>query len=138
MKLANLAGRHFDDIIIDTGSAVSLISTLLCDQLSEKFTRNPVKSKYVVANGTKLPVEGSSELPIQVGGLEVTHRFIIVPTDVANILLGYDFLKQNKCDIMTSVKALVAGNVAVPTHSRLGITSIGIVAIADSTVEGFT
>ena len=64
----NLAGRHFDDIIIDTGSAVSLISTLLWDQLSEKFTRNYVKSKYVVANGTTLPVEEFTELPIQVNG----------------------------------------------------------------------
>ena len=39
---------------------------------------------------------------------------------------------------MTNVNGLVAGNVAVPTHSRLGIISIGIVAIADSTAEGFT
>ena len=39
---------------------------------------------------------------------------------------------------MTSVNTLVAGNVAGPTHSRLGITSIKIVAIADSTVKGFT
>ena len=65
---------------------------MLWDQLSEKFTRNHVISKYVVANGTTLPVEGSTELFIQVGGLEVTYRFIIVPTDVENILLGYDFL----------------------------------------------
>ena len=41
----SLAGRHFDDIIIDTWSAVSLISTSLWDQLSEKFTRDQVKSK---------------------------------------------------------------------------------------------
>ena len=34
----NLAGRHFDDIIMDTGSAVSLISTLLWDQLCKMFT----------------------------------------------------------------------------------------------------
>ena len=34
----NLACRHFDDIIVDTGSAVSLISTSLWDQLHEKFT----------------------------------------------------------------------------------------------------
>ena len=94
----SLAGRHFDDIIIDTGSAVFLISTSLWDQLSEKFTRNQVKSKYIVANGTTLPVEGSAELPIHIGGLEITHRFIIVPTEVANILLGYDCLKLNKCD----------------------------------------
>ena len=39
---------------------------------------------------------------------------------------------------MTSVNALVAAYVAVPTHSRVGITSFGIVAIADSTVELFT
>ena len=39
---------------------------------------------------------------------------------------------------MTSVNALVAGNVAITTHSRLGITSIRIVAIANSTIEGFT
>ena len=90
----SLAGRHFDDIIIDTGSAISLISTSLWEQLPQKFTRNQVKSKYVVANGTTLHVEGSTELPIQIGGLEVTHRFIIVPTKVANILLGYDFLNR--------------------------------------------
>ena len=56
----NLAGRHFDDIIVDTGSAVSLISTSLWDQLHEKFTCTHVKSKYVVANGTPLTVEGST------------------------------------------------------------------------------
>ena len=58
----NLAGRHFDDIIIDTGSAVSLISTLLWNQVFEKFSRTQFKSKYVVANVTTLPVEGSTEL----------------------------------------------------------------------------
>ena len=92
----NLAGHHFYHIIIDTGSAVSLISTSLWNQVSEKFSLTHVKSKYVVANGTTLLVEGSTELPIQIRGLEVVHRFIIVPTEVANILLGSDFLKTNK------------------------------------------
>ena len=35
----SLAGHHFDDIIIDTGSAVCLISTSLWDHLSEMFTQ---------------------------------------------------------------------------------------------------
>ena len=39
---------------------------------------------------------------------------------------------------MTSVNALLACNVAIPTHSRLGITTIGIVAITNSTLEKFT
>ena len=39
---------------------------------------------------------------------------------------------------MTSVNTLVAGNVAIPTHLRLNIISIGIVAIADGTEEGFS
>ena len=120
---------------MDTGSAVSLISTLLWDQLHEKFTRTKFKSKYVVANGTTLPVKGSTELPIQIGGLDVLHHFIIVRTKVANILLGYDFLKTNKCDIMATVNSLVACNVVIFTNSRLSITSIGIVAIAESTIE---
>ena len=38
---------------------------------------------------------------------------------------------------MTSVNTVVAGNVAIPTNSRLNITSIEIVTIADSFVEGF-
>ena len=33
----NLLCRHFDDIIIGTGSAVSLISTSLSNQVSENF-----------------------------------------------------------------------------------------------------
>ena len=67
---------------------------MLWNQVSEKHFRTQVKAKYVVANGTTLPVEGSIELPIQIGGLQVIHRFIIVPTEVANILLKYDFLKN--------------------------------------------
>ena len=39
---------------------------------------------------------------------------------------------------MTSVNTLVVGNVSIPTHSRLNITSIGIVAVAASTLKGFT
>ena len=123
---------------MNTGSPVSLISTSLWDQLHEKFTRTHVKSKYVVANETTLHVKGSTELPIQINGLEVIYRFIIVRTKVGNILFGYEFLKTKKCDIMTSVNSLVAGNVVILTHSRLSITSIGIVAIADSTIKGFT
>ena len=134
----NFAGRNFYDIIIDTGSAVSLINTLLLDELSKKFIRTQVKSKYEVANGTTLPVEGSTELPIQIGDLEVIHRFIIVFTEVANILLEYDYLKTNKFDKFTSVNKLVAGNVAIPTHSKLNITSIGIINIAHIIVEAFT
>ena len=38
---------------------------------------------------------------------------------------------------MTSVNTLVAGNVAIPTYSRLNITLIGIVSVADSTVDRF-
>ena len=94
--------------------------------------------KYVVANGTTLLVEGSIERSIQIGSLELIYRFIIVSTEVVNILLGYDFLKTNKCDIMTSVNTLVAGNVAIFTHSRLSITSIGIIIIADSIGAAFT
>lgn len=39
---------------------------------------------------------------------------------------------------MTSVNLLVAGNVAIFTYSRLNITLIKIVTIADSIVEKFT
>ena len=38
---------------------------------------------------------------------------------------------------MTSVNSNVAGNVVIPTHSRLSITLIKIVTIADITIEGF-
>ena len=103
-----------------------------------KIYRNQVTSKYIVANGTTLPVEGFTELLIQIGAIEVIHRFIIFPTEVANILLGYDFLKTIKCAIITSVNTLVPGYFAVLIHSRLNITSTGIVIIADSIVEGST
>ena len=81
----NLACRHFDDIIIDTVSAIFVITTFLWDLLSEKFTLTKVKLKYVVANGTTLPIEVSTELPIQIGGFKLIHRLIIVSTEVANI-----------------------------------------------------
>ena len=108
-----MAGQEVNDIIIDTAS---MISTVLWYKLNRNYPLKNVTTKYIAANGQVLNVQGASKLPLQIGGLNVIQKFIIVKTNLFNVLLGYDFLQSNKCDLITSLNVIMAGNVSVPTY----------------------
>ena len=113
-----MAGQEINDIIIDTGSAASIISTVLWNKLKSNYPLKNITTKYIAANEEILNVQGASELPVQVSSLNVILKFIIVVTNLFDVLFDYDFLRWNKCDVITSLNVLLAGNVCVPTYFR--------------------
>ena len=133
-----VGGKTIESLIIDTGSAVSLMSSKLWKQFSDQSRLKRVRTSYVVANGTQLHVDGSTEVRVQLGGVDVKHEFMIVPTEVADILLGCDFLTKHKCDILTSLNSIVLGNVTVPTHMKTTKTPINIIAVEDVSINGMS
>ncbi|MCP6726107.1 hypothetical protein NL526_29025, partial [Klebsiella pneumoniae] len=54
-----IAGKQIEDLIEDTGSAVSLISSQLYETILNKGELQPIKGRYMVANGSLLNIKGS-------------------------------------------------------------------------------
>ena len=87
------------DLIVDTGSAVSLLSSQHFDSISNGQQLQPIIGRYMVANGSLLNIKGSVELTVAFDKIEITHKFLCVDTKLSLAVLGYDFLRKNKIDI---------------------------------------
>ena len=101
---------------MDTGSAVSLVSSQLYETIINEGQLQPIKCKYIAVNGSLLNIKRSVELTIIFDKIEITHKFLCVDTNISLALLGYDFLRKNKVDILTSANCLLIQNVSIITH----------------------
>ena len=133
-----IAGKEIEDIIVDSGSAISLISTKCFEKLDNKMQLLPIKGRYMVANGSLLNIKGSVDLVIKFDTLELTHKFLCVDTDLSLALLGYDFIRKNKVDILTSANCLIIQNIPIMTYMRVGLKTIGVILTANETLEPFS
>ena len=61
----------------------------------------------MVANGSLLYIKESAELTVTFDKIEITLKFLCVDTNLSLALLGYDFLRKNKVDILTSANCLL-------------------------------
>ena len=94
-----IAGYKVEDIIVDTGSAVFFVSLQFYDTIANKAELQPIKGRYMVANGFLLNNKGSAKLTVTFKRIEITHKFLCVDTNLSLALFGYDFLRKNKVDI---------------------------------------
>ena len=111
-----IAGKEIQDLIVDTGSPVSLVSLQFYETIINKTQLQPIKGHYIAVNGSLLNIKGSVELMITFDIIEITHKFLCVDTKLFLALLGYDFLLTNKVDILTSANCLLIQNVPIITH----------------------
>ena len=59
-----IAGTEVKDLIVDTVSAVSLVSSQFYDTIANKAQLQPIKGHYMVANGSLLNITSSAELTV--------------------------------------------------------------------------
>ena len=129
-----IAGKEVEDLIVDTGSAISLISTQFYDTLGGNLQLQPIKGRYMVANGSLLSIKGSIDLTIAFDKIEITQKFLCVDSQLTLALLGYDFIRKNKVDILTSASCLLIQNVPIITHMHKSRKSVGVILTANTTV----
>ena len=58
--LGRIAGKEVEDLIVDTMSAVSLLSSRFYDTIANKAQLQPIKGRYIVANVSLLNIKGSA------------------------------------------------------------------------------
>ena len=81
-----------------------------------KTQLQPINGQYIAVNGSILNIKGLVELTITFDKIEITQRFLCVDSNLFLALLGYDFLRKNKVDILTSANCLLIKNVPIITH----------------------
>lgn len=83
-------------MMLDSGSAVSLIHQATMSQLQGAITRLAIPQLHLVtASGDPLPIIAHLQLPVILGEECVSHNFVVVNSLVVPVILGVDFLQTH-------------------------------------------
>ena len=133
-----IAGTEVKDLIVDTKHAVFLVSSQLYDTIANKAQLQPIKGRYMVANKSLLNIKGSAKLTVTCDKIKITHKFLCVDTKLSLALLGYDFLRNNKVDILTCANCLLIQIVPIITHMHKSRKTVGVILTANSIIEPYS
>ena len=90
-----LAGECME-MMLDSGSAVSLVIKEEADKLQGKLANIPIPQvRLITAAGEPLQITGCVQAPVGISQLNVIHQFLVVDKLVAPVILGLDFLQQH-------------------------------------------
>ena len=115
-------GRRTLNILIDSGSVVSLISKKVAHDLKLTVTPfiNDRQLQLFSANGTRMVIEGTADIRLYLSGLIIMQRVNVCSNVQHPILLGLDFLKSNAAILNYKLGILSLNNdlVKIPLHSK--------------------
>ena len=84
--------------LVDSGSSVSAINSKLFNRskLQHLPIQSPSISKITGAGGAQHPVSGQINIEFRIGGVTISHKFLLIPALQNLMILGTDFLSKNK------------------------------------------
>ena len=104
--------------LVDSGADITAMSSNLFKRakLHQNYTILPTTLPVKGVTGTHLRILGKSTIPIHIGGLTMYQQFLITENIGHDLILGVDFLKQQKSqiDFDCNVLKLQKGMVEVP------------------------
>ena len=100
-------------LLVDTGAALSILSSTFFDQLENKPTVLPFDYPLTAANGGDLEIVGMADLIFRLGDRIYDHRFIIAKLDEVQGILGMEFLEQYDVVIRVSQGKIVVADQSI-------------------------
>ena len=82
------------DMLVDSGSSISLIQEGVATAFSRPIEKSPKSLQLISAEGKEIPVLGCITLPLRLGKLKVNHNFVVVHSLIVPVILGVDFLQK--------------------------------------------
>ena len=111
-------GRRLS-VLLDSGCETSVIGASLLPGIRlEESTQ-----ELYAANGTHIPIMGETDLEISVGDVKLQTR-IVVSSAISEMILGIDFLTQNKCRWDFGRRLIELGGKWVRLRGRPGRTMV--------------
>ena len=110
--------------LVDSGSELTLLSERIYHQLKYKprLARRNVALKS--ANDSALRVLGAVELPIKIHGIALRQEFLVVADLNRNLILGRDFLVQNKARLYFDFNKMKLNNAYVPLDLDVHVSAL--------------
>lgn len=114
-------GQNIIYLPLDSGADVSIID----EKLIKGLPYNIVKGKNVNltdVQGNAIPSKHWVNLNIDIGGIEITHTFMVVKEldQKTPVIMGVDFLTRHKAIIDWENQEFVMGDVSVPLRTYQG------------------
>ena len=103
-------------MLVDTGATVTVLRKDIFENLFSKPELKGVKSSLVNATGELSPFYGKASLKLNIGGNPYEHDIMVASIQNEGIL-GIDFLKAYRCNIMISKGYLTLNGRKVPCFS---------------------
>ena len=100
-------------MLVDTGSAVTLVKKDIWDRASSDSKLSAPDSPVVAANGEELDIMGKMVVLLEVGGLQMEFPVLVARTLTQDCILGADFLFHNRCVVDMHRQVLLAGGESV-------------------------
>ena len=118
--IGELAGKPLE-MMLDSGSAVSLIIKQVVDNLQDKLMNIPIPQvRLITASGEPLPIIGCVQAPVKIihSQLEVTHQLLVVDRLVTPVILGLDFLQQHNLIINFASRPMTVTNLTQTVNQK--------------------
>ena len=107
-------GEKTHNCLIDTGSEVNLIPHA---DVQEHMVA-PSSKVLEAANGTKIGVLGEINVEVKVAGSSIPTKFI-VSDQLGEIIIGVQWLQDNKCSIWFPQSIMTIGDIKVPLLKKV-------------------
>ena len=124
---------HGVHMLIDTGSAVTLVHRRLLDKVGRSASLHEVRESVVSANGQPLNVLGRCGVRFQLGGVDVIHPVLVAGDITQDCLIGIDFLSKYRCEISFAKNTLkVSGKVTALSKVNVDSVVCGRISLAET------
>ena len=120
---------HRTKMLVDTGSAVTIIRRDIWDGISRKQLETPVRA-VLAANGNEISLSGQGDVLVQVGDLSVRHNVLVAGCLTQDCILGSDFLLLHGCVIDLHNHSLLVKGKVVPLSSGIYHSPISTCGVA--------
>ena len=127
-------GGHPVDMLVDTGSAVTLVHCRVLEKAKIDFKLGMVSEPVVSANGQPLDIKGKCELEIFLGGVSVVHPVLVAADVTQDCLLGIDFLGKHNCTIDLNGKSIKIGKEVVSLKGKNESSKVFRISLAETVV----
>ena len=122
-------GRHIQ-ALLDSGSEYSLCPL----RLARNAKITPITVDFYAANGTKIPIVGMTRIFFNVDGGRRLSANVYITDAVDELIFGFDWLRDNKCEWLFSSSLIVVDGTSIPLHSRETGVSVRRIFVRESIV----
>ena len=91
----------------------------------------PVETQLFAANGTPIVVDGATRIIFKVEGMSM-HADVLVLEQINEIILGYNWLNENKCEWLFGPGRIIINGVSIQLRTRTSRPSVRQIFVRES------